>query len=77
MIKYKKPLPLEKLKEAGYNQTRILKERIISQSTVQRLRKEEPITFTNLSVICELLNCQPGDLIEYVPDEKKKKNEQR
>lgn len=71
MIKYKKPLPLERLKDAGYNQTRILKERIISQSTVQRLRKEEPITFTNLSVICGLLNCQPGDIIEYVPEERK------
>lgn len=71
MIRYRKPLPLERLKTAGYSQTRILKDRIISQSTVQRLRKEQPITFTNLNILCELLRCQPGDLIEYVQDTEK------
>lgn len=27
------------------------------------------VRFTTLAAICRYLNCQPGDLLEYVPDE--------
>ena len=59
---------LQKLKEAGYNSTRIRKENILPQSTLQRLREGKPITTETINVICSLLNCQPGDLLEYIPD---------
>ena len=26
------------------------------------------IRFSTLTAICEVLNCQPGDLLEYAPD---------
>jgi putative transcriptional regulator len=26
------------------------------------------IRFTTLDAICEVLDCQPGDILEYVPD---------
>ena len=28
----------------------------------------EPLDFKNLARVCALLNCQPGDLIEYVQE---------
>ena len=34
---------LESLKESGYNSTRILKENLISQSAVQKIRKNEMV----------------------------------
>lgn len=30
--------------------------------------KVSAIRFSTLNAICEVLNCQPGDLLEYEPD---------
>lgn len=57
---------LEALKNAGYNSTRIYKENILSQSSVQKLRNGNMVGMITLHKICELLNVQPGDVIEYV-----------
>lgn len=60
---------LAALKAAGYNTNRIRKEKLLSESTLQRLRKGELINGENLGKLCELLRCQPGDILEYVPEE--------
>lgn len=60
---------LSALKEAGYSTYRIRKEKLLSESTVQKLRNRSPLAWENIETICELLHCQPGDLMEYVPDE--------
>lgn len=57
---------LDTLKESGYNSTRILKENLISQSAVQRLRKNEMVGIKTLEKLCELLDMQPGNIIKYV-----------
>lgn len=59
---------LESLKEAGYNSTRILKENILSQSAMQKLRKGEMIGIKTLEKLCELLDMQPGNIIKYVAE---------
>lgn len=56
---------LETLKESGYNSTKILKEGLISQSAMQRLRKNEMIGIKTLEKLCELLDMQPGNIIKY------------
>lgn len=66
-IKYKIDI-LAALKEAGYNTGRIRKERILSESTVQSIRRQEAINFDNLGRLCRLLHCQPGDILEYIED---------
>ena len=30
--------------------------------------KAKAIRFTTLEAICEVLECQPGDILEYVPE---------
>lgn len=54
------------LKDAGYNSTIIRKDNLLAQSTLTKLRKGEGISWDNLQTICGLLQCQPGDIIEYV-----------
>lgn len=71
MIVYKIDV-IESLKEAGYNSTRILKDNIIGQSAMQKLRKGEPVGIKTLDKICELLDMQPGNIIKYVENEPKK-----
>ena len=65
-IKYKINI-LEALKEKGYNTTRIRKEKILSESTLQAFRSGELVSWKNIERLCELLHCQPGDILEYVP----------
>ena len=60
---------LPALKAAGYNTGRIRREKIMGESILQKFRDHKPLNFTELNKLCKLLNCQPGDLIEYVPDE--------
>ena len=54
------------LKEKGYSSTRIRNEKLIGQSYLQQLRHGEMVSWATLDKICELLDCQPADLIEYV-----------
>ena len=59
---------LDALKSKGYNTNRLRKEKLLSESVIQGLRDNRYITLTNISTICALLECQPGDLLEYVSD---------
>lgn len=57
------------LKEAGFNTNRLRKEKLLSEGVIQALRENRYVSMQNLSKICELLDCQPGDIIEYVREE--------
>jgi len=59
---------LATLKEKGYNSNRIRKEGLLSQSTLQKFRENKGISWDNLNTLCALLDCQPGDLLEYVKE---------
>ena len=38
--------------------------------SILKTNKARAIRFTTLDAICRELNCQPGDLLEYIPDER-------
>ena len=59
---------LKALKEKGYTTYRIRADKILSESTVQKLRTGKPLSWENIETICRLLEVQPGDLLEYKPD---------
>jgi len=64
---------LEALKNIGYSTYQIRQNNILNQSTVTKLRNNETtLTLVNINKLCKLLDCQPGDLLEYVPDEEVK-----
>lgn len=63
-IRYKTDI-LEALKTKGYSTYRIRKEKLLAESTVQAFRKGELVSLDNIARICELLGCQPGDILEY------------
>ena len=66
-IRYKVDI-LAELKKKGYSSTRIREEKLIGQSYLQQLRRGELVSWKTLDMICSLLECQPGDLMEYVED---------
>ena len=69
-IKYKINI-LEELEKKGYNTYTLRRDGVLSQATIENLRKEKPISFDTLGKICEILNLQPADIIEYLPDPKR------
>lgn len=59
---------LKALKEAGYSSSKLRKDKIIGEATIQRLRHKQSVSFDVLSKICDLLNCNIEDILIYVKD---------
>ncbi|RGG65970.1 helix-turn-helix domain-containing protein [Ruminococcus sp.] len=63
-IKYKIDV-LAELKNARYSSYRLRQDKIFGERTIQKFRNKEIVSADNLATLCELLNCQPGDILEY------------
>lgn len=59
---------LSALKAKGYTTYRIRNEKLLSESTLQKLRSGSGVSWENLETLCRLLECQPADLIEYISE---------
>jgi putative transcriptional regulator len=59
---------LEALKEKGYTTYTLRKEKILSESTIQKLRIGEGVAWDNLETLCKLLDCNIGDIVEYIKE---------
>lgn len=56
---------LAELKKKGFTSYRIRQDKILSESTVQKLRSGKGLAWDSIETLCRLLECQPGDLLEY------------
>ncbi|MEH6890176.1 helix-turn-helix domain-containing protein [Bacillus sp. JJ864] len=67
MISYK---PLLKLMiDKNTNKTVLRNELGFSSSTMAKLNKNEYVSLSIIDKLCAYFNCQPSDLIEYIPSE--------
>lgn len=62
-IKYEKLFAL--MKEKGLTTYRIRQESIISQSALTAIKNGKSVTTDTIAKLCKVLNCQPGDIMEY------------
>lgn len=67
MLKYKIDI-LATLKEKGYNTNKIRTEKIMGEAMLQKIRKGEMVSWSVFEKLCDLLDCQPADLIEYIKE---------
>lgn len=65
MLKYKEVL--KQLKQNGYSTYYLSKNKIMGNSKIQNIR-DNKVDAKTINQICQLLNCQPGDILEYIPD---------
>lgn len=42
----------------------------LANLSILKTNKGRAVRFTTLDAICRELDCQPGDILEYVPDER-------
>ena len=59
---------LSELKSKGISAYKMRKDKIMGERTMQQLRDKQLVSWDTLTKVCEMLNCQPGDLIAYVPE---------
>ena len=67
-IRYKVDVMAE-LKTKGYSSTRIREEKLIGQSYLQQIRHGELVSWKTIDTLCRLLDCNVGDIVEFVNDE--------
>lgn len=67
MIVYDKMF--ERLKQSGYSKSQLHKAGVISGETLTRMTKGEPINTVTIDRICNLLKCQPGEIMEWKESE--------
>ena len=41
----------------------------LANLSILKNNKAKAVRFSTLEAICKALNCQPGDMLEYIPDE--------
>lgn len=59
---------LELMKRNGITSYTIRQNNIIGQATLQKIKNGGDIDTRTIAKLCKLLDCQPGDILEYVPD---------
>lgn len=64
MISYEKLFTM--LENRHLSSTYWLRQNGMHPATVNKLRKNERVNTDTINHLCKLLNCQPGDIMEYV-----------
>lgn len=59
---------IEALKSKGYSTYRLRQEKLLSESTLQKLREKKPIAWENIETLCKLLDAQPENIIGYTKE---------
>lgn len=67
IISYRKLFRI--LRERGIKKEELRKTINISSVTMAKMGKEEPVNLKVIDSICQVLNVQPGDILEYIPDD--------
>ena len=65
------------LEKRGLQKTDLTKRKIVSSATLAKLGRNETISSDTIEKLCEFLNCQPGDIMEYISDKQMKEVEEK
>lgn len=58
---------LQLLSDHGWSTYRLQKEKQIPNGTIIQMRNKKSVSIKTIDKICELCDCQPGDLMHYEP----------
>ncbi len=65
-IKYYKLLDM--LNKKGMSKGELQRMASFSSATMAKLSSHKPVNISVLNSVCSVLKCQPGDIMEYMPD---------
>ncbi len=58
------------LEQKQVSQYTLIKDYGVSTGTLDALRKNKSITLNTLNDLCNILQCEVSDVIEFIPDDK-------
>ncbi len=58
------------MKEKGVSQYVLIKQYNVSPGQITRLRRNESVSTHTIEMFCRILDCDVGDIMKYIPDEK-------
>lgn len=56
------------MKEKGVSQYALIKKHGISPAQITRLKRNESVSTHTIEIFCKILDCQVGDIMEYIKD---------
>ena len=59
----------EVMKQKWVTQYTLIKKHHISPGQITRLKRNESVSTHTIEMFCKILNCQVGEIMEYVPEE--------
>lgn len=63
---------LKELSNRGYTSTKMRKNKIMSEGTMQHIRNGKGISMDTLNIICLILRLEPSDVVEIIPTDEEK-----
>lgn len=57
------------LKESSETTYTLINKHCISSATIDKLRKNKPITTTTINDLCQILNCRIEEIAQYIPSD--------
>ena len=66
-IKYYKLLDM--LNKKSVSKGELQKQACFSSATMAKISSHKPVNLSVVNAICRTFNCQPGDIMEYIPEE--------
>ena len=58
------------MREKGISQYALIKKYHISPAQITRLKHNESVSTHTIDTFCRILNCDVGDIMQYIPDER-------
>lgn len=65
------------MKEKGITQYALIKTYHVSPAQITRMKRNESVSTNTIEMFCKILECQVGDIMEYIEDEETKKLENK
>lgn len=57
------------MKERGVTQYALIKKYGVSPEQITRLKRNESVSMHTIEMFCKILNCDVGNIMQYIPDE--------
>ena len=67
MISYEKLW--KAMKERGVTQYTLIKKYGVSPGQITRSKRHESVSTHTIEMFCKILNCDVGEIMQYIPDE--------
>ena len=56
------------MKNKGITQYQLINHYHVSAGQLSRLRSNQNVSSHTINILCEILDCQPGDIMEYIKE---------